>query len=360
MPSCGFLKHARASASSALLGVLWLARAALAAEPGAQPSPEQQAFLKLPERSIEAVGGEQHRSGVSVGDRLIFRVDGAHDGASGARVTVELPPGATLEDAGWLIDEPEEAELPPLEQRRAGEVYFSAVPLAPGAVTLLSLAIRESGAEPFARTQAVPLQVASSISRDDPKPSEPKGEIAPLGMPFPVWVLMVLSLLVILGLALLLALAIPRIRRYLAERNKKPPPIPLTEDEAALKALLELDKQPFVKRGEYKPYYFGVSEILKQYIGLRYGFDAPESTSDELLTYLEDGKKISDAILDSLESLFERLDRVKFTDFVPEAEEPARLMEQARTLVLQTRRPPVVVVPTAGASGPSRRVGDRK
>ena len=95
-----------------------------------------------------------------------------------------------------------------------------------------------------------------------------------------------------------------------------------------------------MKRGEFKAHYFGISEILKTYLGERYRVDAVESTTREMIAALEERRSIGDPQLDRLESIFSKLDLVKFTDHIPLPDEGLKLLQSARELVMMTRRPP--------------------
>jgi hypothetical protein len=157
--------------------------------------------------------------------------------------------------------------------------------------------------------------------------------------------------MVICGLLVLGALIYWFYRWSKSNRPLPPKPVepPKPEDEVALTALAQLEKSGFLERGEYKKHYFGVSEILKTYIGERYGFDAPENTTREMMENLKlawarelggDEKR-----LNTLGELFEQLDLVKFTDHVPEKIESQTVVSVAREFVRGTRRKPVIAAP---------------
>jgi hypothetical protein len=138
----------------------------------------------------------------------------------------------------------------------------------------------------------------------------------------------------------------------------KPVEPPKPEDEVALAALAQLEKSGTLERGEFKKHYFKVSEILKNYIGARYGFDAPENTTREMMQNLREAwaKELSpesgngEKRLTGLSELFVQLDRVKFTDYVPASIESQGVVGVAREFVRATRRKPVIVTPSEGPS----------
>ena len=90
----------------------------------------------------------------------------------------------------------------------------------------------------------------------------------------------------LLALAALVALAL-WVRQRLARRIVTPvlPPLPLPErTRAALEALRAED---LLARGLVREYHFRLSEIVRGYLGERFGFEALECTSWELLNAVE-------------------------------------------------------------------------
>ena len=112
-------------------------------------------------------------------------------------------------------------------------------------------------------------------------------------------------------------------------------------DVVALAELLRLEDLKLYERGDFKGHYFGVSVILKTYLGRRFHFDALESTTDELLARIQ-YMGVAPLALERLVALFSKLDRVKFTDQVPSNDEVRNLISEARDIVGLTKRPPVL------------------
>jgi hypothetical protein len=322
-----------------------LAAAAAWAQPPPEASPRPEldpGFLLLPAHELEAIAPPAGQA-VRVGDRIRLRIDRleAQDGA----LKLEQPPGATesLQEQGWEILDPSAPSAAPVDPTagKAGEPVLDVVVLKGGRITLPSLAIKNAEGKSIGRTNPYQLDVGSAIKADDPKPEEPADLRPPVSLRFP-WLLVALAALLLL---LVVAGVIYALRRW--SQSRKPfvaPPMPAgpprPEDEVALEALAELERQGLTRKGQFKPHYFALSEILKRYLGARYRFEALESTSREIIGVLEEKRAAPDELIDRLEALFETLDRVKFSDHVPPAEEGVSLLALARQLVTATRKPP--------------------
>jgi hypothetical protein len=349
--------------------------------PSPSLSPEAQ-FLLLPAHDLDRVNVGDSAAAIRVGDTIQVRVSdfaavvasastaspapssepstqpssapAAPIAKAGAQSPVELTlqpaPGADeMLEQGWEIGPPDSQGLIRLS------------PLQGGHITLPSLAIQAKQPDgtfrSVARTNPFSLDVVSKIKPDEPE-SDPVGALLPpIALKFPWWVLVaggVLALAILTGAAILL-------RRYLTKRQGSQPPKPVEpprpEHEIALEKLAALEKTGPLSRGEFKGHYFGVSEIVKAYAGARYGFDAVESTTREMIQSLESKVVLTKVQLDQLESMFERLDRVKFTDHVPTPDEGQRLLDLAREFVLVTRRPPPEIAVAGASVSPATQTG---
>ena len=144
----------------------------------------------------------------------------------------------------------------------------------------------------------------------------------------------------------LVALAIYLIRRHLrAKKEKKPevwiPPKPI--EELAMEDLDALENSSLLQEGKLKECYSRVSEIIRIYLGRRYGINAIDMTSYELLLALEE-HDIEDDVFRAMGDFLEICDLVKFAKHRPGAEVHTTTMEQARYIVKETtpRRPSTI------------------
>ena len=130
-------------------------------------------------------------------------------------------------------------------------------------------------------------------------------------------------------------------RRFLRPRSidsapQVPAPPPRPAHEVALERLAELASAGHVARGDMKSHFVGLSEILRVYVGARYGFDSVELTHFELTEAL---RQIDTPGLDEDEllRLLQSADLVKFAKFTPERDEADAAWSRARHLVLTTQ-----------------------
>jgi hypothetical protein len=311
--------------------------------PAVSPAPAVDPdFLLLPAFDLEPIKPLQDRK-VQVGDELLLKISGIRipriENAV-KELNVSAAPNENLSDQGWEVTpRTSPTELP------ASEFLLSAVPLKPGKLYLPSLALKNSAGTAVGRTNPFSVEVDSAIAKNDPKPQQPEELEPPVGLQFPWWIL------ALMGLAgsLVLGLLTYALYRWYKRRKAKISLIPAvvrTEDEIALTRLVELQQLELVRKGDFKGHYFRISEILKSYVGDRYDFDALESTTQEMIRLLEEKKSTVDTAIDRLESVFNKLDRVKFTDHLPAEEESAKLLDDAKEFVLNTRRPPTILETT--------------
>lgn len=307
-------------------------------------------FLLLPAYELEPAAtspsptpdSEKHR----VGDEIVLRIPQLSvPQGTATPLKVDLPPGSTsLNDEGFEI----------FTKADASDLKLIVVPMKAGKLTLPSLAVQDASGKSFARTNPYRIEVESAIKPDDPKPQEPADLRPPAELAFPWWAvaLMAAGALLVVG-----AIAYSLYRWNKSRRAAllaKPVEPPKPEDEVALAALAQLEKSGTLERGEFKKHYFKVSEILKSYIGARYGFDAPENTTREMMQNLREawGRELGgdEKRLTGLAEFFDQLDRVKFTDHVPASIESQSIVGIAREFVRTTRRKPVIVTPSEGPS----------
>ncbi len=145
---------------------------------------------------------------------------------------------------------------------------------------------------------------------------------------------------VLLGMLLLAALIFLWL---VAVRKKKPLELFRTRvieppHVVALRDLEQLRGEKLWQNGQIKPYYTRLTDIVRTYISGRYGVNAMESTSDEILAGLKD-VGFNDALLyGKLERMFSCADLVKFAKMTPHPTENDTYMLDAVLFVNTTKR----------------------
>lgn len=149
----------------------------------------------------------------------------------------------------------------------------------------------------------------------------------------------------ILAIMALGAIAVIAYTVYLRKKSKKPlilfkPKPEIPAHIKALEALNHLKEESLWKKGKYKEYYTGLTDILREYMGERFGVMAQEMTSDEILDAL---KKLSlqERSINDLRSLFFTADMVKFAKGIPETNENEENIGAAYDFIETTKPVPV-------------------
>jgi hypothetical protein len=325
------------SLRSAITAILLLAAVGALADdapvldaPSPTPSAElDQSFLLLPSFDVENVNTGKP---IRVGDSVQLKLQGDLKSLP-QDLKIGLPAGT--EDISTTVA---------LDEKTSGDdQHFSATAVKSGELTVPSLALTDASGKAIARTNPFKLEIESSISKTDPKPKEAEPALPPTALGLP------LTTLIIMGIVILLILAagIYGIVRWSQKRKAKQPPKPkappLPEDQIAIQALERLEKSGYIRTAQFKAHYFGISEILKHYLGSRYSFEAAESTTDELLMHLERESGAPPMVVFQLREIYQKLDLVKFTDHRPTLNEGNELLADAKKLVMSTRRPPEIV-----------------
>ncbi len=108
-------------------------------------------------------------------------------------------------------------------------------------------------------------------------------------------------------------------KKYLANREKEILPLEeqLTPDELAVERLTKLKNAKLYQKGKYKDFYSELSEILRQYVELRYNINALELTTSELETLLSAGTIFDKQLAEGFLRVLKNADLVKFAKYTP-------------------------------------------
>ena len=125
-------------------------------------------------------------------------------------------------------------------------------------------------------------------------------------------------ILVLLGIALLALLG----WYYYQSRKKKKPLIKITLRQPkpahvlALEQLAELKLQQLWQKGQIKEYYSKLTDILREYFAARFGVNAAEMTSDEIMMAMKDHLSDTERLKD-LRKILQLSDMAKFAKARP-------------------------------------------
>jgi oxygen tolerance protein BatD len=110
-------------------------------------------------------------------------------------------------------------------------------------------------------------------------------------------------------------------------------------DAVAIEKLTALRKQGNFAVDGYRPFYFALTEIVREYLGARYGFDALEMTTTEVLDELS--KRAAHLVGEGAEvpRFFGDCDLVKFAKAGSTDEAALQALDAAQAIVLSTAAP---------------------
>lgn len=112
-----------------------------------------------------------------------------------------------------------------------------------------------------------------------------------------------------------------------------PPPPP---HQVAVEAFDQLRRQNLRDADEEKPYFIALTDVLRTYLHDRFGFNAREMTTHEIIDHLH---RLDDVrALDELKHVLDTADLVKFARQATSEHERLRLLAQASDYVQQTRK----------------------
>lgn len=326
------------------------AGAPAAATPPPAPPSDAACVEKLPSGKARPAMRESFpRQGLS-GHALPLVVTVPHGGGetvlpTGFRFQPDTPQAKALKQAGFLLPAPDGGAGPTVARdpdntkpSSTVTISFVALPDKPGrhSLTLPSLPItvaRASGDLITLCTQPHTVVV------EDPISSTPNPKPKPNPLPRPQveeWTFLKHAV-AIAAIALLVGAVITwLVSRWLKRpRPQPPPPPPRPPWEVAFESLHDLQHAGLTREGRYAEHFDRVSDVVRRYLGDRYGFDGLESTTRELLGELRATTPRIE-VLDDIERFMREADLVKFARLTPSEVECATALSQATSIVERT------------------------
>ena len=283
---------------------------------------------------------------VHVGDPVTLVVTAI----SRRNVPVNLP--GTLDLGAFQVLDRKESEQDLGDGRTRHEFTLTLAAYEPGEKEIPAVEVTylgKSGDVRTARTTPLPVKVTSLIA-NEPEPAL-KDATGPV-------VVLEENRILIYGAAGLLAAALGAlvtwliVRRLRARVAARPGPPPRPAHEIALEKLDRLGQYGFLEDADNRPFYFAVSEVVREYLGARFGFDSLELTTDELVDELrKTGDRELGIFRGEVHGWLAACDLVKFAKISPSATEARGSLETALRIVTMTRPRPETM-PVTGPDAP--------
>ena len=147
----------------------------------------------------------------------------------------------------------------------------------------------------------------------------------------------IFGVLTALFLICVIGYLVQRYRRHRSEVPVKPAEPELPPYETAIRELDSIKDQKLWQQGLNKEYYTQVTDTLRRYISRRYGVNAMEKTSEEILAIIE-RETDERTVYDTLRQVLRLSDFVKFAKLHPLPDENDESMRNAYLFVNQTKR----------------------
>lgn len=183
----------------------------------------------------------------------------------------------------------------------------------------------------------VPVDVPEEATAGDVK--DIKNVVAP---PFVLWDFVPAWLLILIVAVVLIAVAVYFVARYYKQRKVEaaiPPEKRIPPYELAMQELKQLRESKLWQQGQEKQYYTRLVDILREYIDSRFGINAMEMTSSQILAALQRNKDTKE-VNKYLNEILSMADFVKFAKMRPMPDDNERVMHRAVDFVELTRPQP--------------------
>jgi hypothetical protein len=310
--------------------------------PADRPDPSQVADPEAP-----TVGARIAPREVHVGDPITFTITAISRGG----VSVNLPNVLDLGPFSLLERTESQTDLGGGRIRR--EFVLQVAGYEPGAWKIPAVDVTylaSGGSVRQVRTEPQPVKIASLIANEpEPALKENAGPITV--MKRDLTLVYVAGALVAAALGALVTWLV--VRRLRSRVHLRPGPPPRPAHEIAMDRLDRLGTYGFLENADNRPFYFAVSEIIRDYLGARFGFDSLELTTDELMAELA-RQASRDLVMGEIKGWLSACDLVKFAKVSPTAAESRGTLENAIRIVESTRpRAPTGIDAGAGGDGPA-------
>ncbi len=278
--------------------------------------------------------GELKAEFVSSEERLAYDAPliGTLEVTSRAQDAITLP-NLTERFRGFTVVEDFEAGSREAAGKRRSTWRFRLTPAGSGPYRLMPFVMEvrdtRTGTRREVLTQAInfpepmPLPAASGTPECDLTPEW----VAPSWQTIALWVLSTVG-----GIIALIAL-IPlfrRVHRTIKERQLSP-------EERAKLELARLLAEGLLEQGRFKPFFFGLTGVVRRYYERSYGLRATRQTTEEFLRALTADPRFTDEERTSLSNFLSAADRIKFAGQATTREEADAATTCAREAITRPR-----------------------
>lgn len=159
------------------------------------------------------------------------------------------------------------------------------------------------------------------------------------------WVFYILGILAVVALVAWLVYYF--MRRYKKEESGVEEKTEILEPAhvVAMNALIDLEQKHLWESGRFKEYHTELTDILRHYLERRYGVQALESTTDEIMEELVELQIHQKSSFNNLRDVLQIADLVKFAKYEPTQEENQMSYYNSRLFVEQTKEVVVNAMP---------------
>lgn len=148
---------------------------------------------------------------------------------------------------------------------------------------------------------------------------------------YTLWILLALLLI---GGGIYYYLKVRKGKGLLPARPSEPPHV------KAIKELERIHAEKLWQNGKHKQYYTRITDVVRNYIDERYGINAMEMTTEEIMNDIRE-ENINERDMERLLRLLEVSDLVKFAKLVPSREDNETLYDNAYYFIEETKLMPL-------------------
>ena len=173
--------------------------------------------------------------------------------------------------------------------------------------------------------QTIPVDTTSTI--------KPIKEVIQVKVINYTWIYIVAGLLLLVGIILVIYFVFFKKKIQITIKEKVPT---ISYYDKTIQLLKELDVKKLWQKDDLKEYYSELTEIIRAYMEKRFGINALESTSDEILTQLNN-VDVSAQQTENIRYILELADLAKFAKSRPLQNENIQAMQNAFAFVESTK-----------------------